>query len=419
MKLFQKDKIIITTYENYLLIYDIINLELLLENKLYSKPEMLGIYEHNKFFIQEKEISFFEFIGSSSSEIKNKYFLNKVGKITIENDYIKDIVIQGEKIIIYKSEKETENMAFNIYNLHNFQYITKVIITIIKEPHSEIIPKLFVQRSKKLGLFEAKDKKLTFATFKKNYELNKRTILKDPSFLVESFNILKFKELKDQKDPKNDKFMVYYLGSSSSYFSYFHLYLTKNCQLLKIIKVKIWYNFITENGNFVHKGDDKNILSILDESPLYINKISIESGISTNNIKYLSKGPGKFIVLEKPQKIFIYESGFGRIEFYVPYNYEYYILLDVINFIICFFYMCYIHDLVYDKCGFIFLFIPFLLRIKLIWKEIHFIIINIEIILAIFNKISLGKALGLIILIAFIYLVLFTCYTCTKYPYRV
>ena len=74
MKLFQKDKIIITTYENYLLIYDIINLELLLENKLYSKPKMLGIYEHNKFFIQEKEISFFEFIGSSSSEIKNKYF---------------------------------------------------------------------------------------------------------------------------------------------------------------------------------------------------------------------------------------------------------------------------------------------------------------------------------------------------------
>ena len=58
-------------------------------------------------------------------------------------------------------------MAFNIYNLHNFQYITKVIITIIKEPHSEIIPKLFVQRSKILGLFEAKDKKLTFATFKK------------------------------------------------------------------------------------------------------------------------------------------------------------------------------------------------------------------------------------------------------------
>ena len=93
-------------------------------------------------------------------------------------------------------------MTFSIYNLHNFQFIFKKVMKIIKEPHSEIIPKLFVQRSKILGLFEAKDKKLTFATFKKNYELNKRTILKDPSFLVESFKLLKFKELKDKKIQK-------------------------------------------------------------------------------------------------------------------------------------------------------------------------------------------------------------------------
>ena len=116
----------------------------------------------------------------------------------------------------------------------------------------------------------------------------------------------------------------------------------------------------------------------------------------------------KIIVLEKPQKLFInydYNSYKTRyLRFHLAKSSEDYIKEDIINFIICFLYIN-IFKVIYggDNFSVKYFGIPILLKLKLTWPFLHFILLNIQIILVIFIKFSIAKGIGLLLLIVLFY----------------
>ena len=103
IKLFQEDKIIISTKKR-LMIYNISEKKILVEKKMESKPnssdeKIIKIYGKNKFLIFNKEhlnILFFELISNKKT---NKYLLKQLGLISVPNRWTK-ILIKGKQLIL-------------------------------------------------------------------------------------------------------------------------------------------------------------------------------------------------------------------------------------------------------------------------------------------------------------------------------
>ena len=106
--------------------------------------------------------------------------------------------------------------------------------------------------------------------------------------------------------------------------------------------------------------------------------------------------------------------------FYSHKSLTYYIIDDIINFMICFLYMFFFYRKIYCWANFSlkYLSIPLLLKLKLRWSYLHYTLLNILIIFGIFLNFGLAKGLGLTFLVALLYLVLFI-YDTFKYHFKI
>ena len=433
IKLFQGDKIIIVT-ENYLRIYSLIENKILVEQKFDFPNEhrLFEIYgkKKNKFIIYRKEndILFFEFIEKKS----NKYLLKKLGQIP-NKKRIYNILIKGQYLIIDESiyafdgisDKRSEKFDKNknvrkintlkIYNLNDLKFILKINIPFKKDESDDTYnldhykPLVFTLNDETLGLFESENYGLiTYTTFNESYALNEKKFLNiQPIHL----NHLEFKEVRCSNQ-NNNKFILY---NNFNDWKQFFLYSSKDFKLINIINCPDYFKRLVVN----EKGEVFLFPHYLRD--LQINKFYFyEIDLKKNN--YITYSFNKLyipnlITPEKPQKLYIIGDN-SYLYFYLHKSLTYYIIEDIINFMICFLYMFFFYRKIYCWANFSlkYLSIPLLLKLKLKWSYLHITLLNILIIFGIFLNYSLAKGLGITFLVALLNLVLFIYYY-LKYKY--
>ena len=160
----------------------------------------------------------------------------------------------------------------------------------------------------------------------------------------------------------------------------------------------------------------------------YFYEIGLENNFILNNyIKYNlnDRHVRKILFLEKPQKLFInYDfSNVSNFQIYLAESSLCYIILDILNFIICFFYISIFYKEIYRGNNFPieYFVIPILLilKIKLNWTLLHFILFNIILFLGIFLKFSVAKGIGLSFLIVLFESVLLICHFLKDFHYKI
>ena len=445
IKLFQGDKIIIVTESN-LLIYSLIQNKILVEQKFDFPNEygpLIEIYGKNKknFFVyqNENDILFFEFI-----EKKNdKYLLKKLGQIP-NKKRIYNILIKGQHLIIDESiyafdgisDKRSEKFDKNknvrkintlkVYNLNDLKFILKINIPFMKDESDDTFnldyykPLVFTLNDETLGLFESdKYGLITYTTFNESYALNEKKILNiQPIHL----NNLEFKEVRCS-NKNNNKFILYNKKFGDCDCKQFFLYSSKDFKLINVINCPDYFSRIVVNEKgevflFPHYLRDFKI------GRFYFYEIGLKKNIILNNYITYSLDKLKIpnlITPEKPQKLYIIGDK-SYLYFYLHKSLTYYIIEDIINFMICFLYMFYFYRKIYCRANFSlkYLSIPLLLKLKLRWSYLHFTLLDILIILGIFLNYSFGKGLGLTFLVALLNIVLFIYYFLKyKYVFRI
>lgn len=437
IKLFQGDKIIIAA-ENNLLIYSLIENKILVEQKFDFPNEhrLFEIYgkKKNKFFIyqKEKDILFFEIIEKKS----NKFLLKKLGQIP-NNKRIYNILIKGQHLIIDESiyefdgisDKSSEKFDKNknvrkintlkVYNLNDLKFILKINIPFMKDKSDDIYnldyykPLVFTLNDETLGLFESENFGLiTYTTFKESYDLNEKKILNIQPIHLKH---LEFKEVRCSNQ-NNNKFILY---NNFSARKQFFLYSSKDFKLINIINCPDYFIRLEVN----EKGEIflfPHYLRDLKINKFYFYEIGLKKNIILNNYTTysLNKIPiPNLTTPEKPQNLYIIGDN-SYLYFYLHKSLIYYIIEDIINFMICFLYMFFFYRKIYywDNFALKYLSIPLLLKLKLRWSYLHITLLNILIILGIFLNFSLAKGLGLNFLVILLNLVLFIYYF-LKYKY--
>lgn len=440
IKLFQGDKIIIATESN-LLIYSLIENKILVQQKVDFHNEHRTFIEifgknKNKFFINQKgkDILFFEFIEKKN----NKYLLKKLGQIP-NKKRLYNILIKGQQLIIDESiyafdgisDKKAEKFDKNknvrkintlkVYNLNNLKFILKINIPFMKAEDDDTYdldiykPLVFTLNDKTLGLFESDNNGLiTYTTFNESYALNEKKIL---NIQYISLNDLEFKEVRCSNQ-NNNKFILY---NNFCDWKQFFLYSSKDFKLINVINCPEYISRINVN----EKGEVFLIpkyLKDLKKNKFYFYEIGLTKNIILNN--YITYSLNQFHILnfiasEKPQKLYIIGDN-SSLYFYSHKSLTYYIIDDIINFMICFLYMFFFYRKIYCWANFSlkYLSIPLLLKLKLRWSYLHFTLLNILIIFGIFLNFSLAKGLGLTFLVALLYLVLFI-YDTFKYHFKI
>ena len=432
IKLFQEDILIIAT-ENKLMIYNISEKKLLVEQKMnlkreYSDAIIIKIYGKNKFLIfhrEKNDILFFELILTKKT---NQYLLKQLGLIPIPH-YQTQILIKDQQLILdafdiskkkleeFDNKKNIRINTLKVYDLNNFEFILNIDIPFLKDEDDDVFsihinkPLVFTLNDKTLGFFESENiynnNLITYTTFKKSYALNEKKIL---NFHHIPLYDLKFMEVK-YANQKYNKFILY--PKSLEGFREFFLFSSKDFTLINVIKCPDILSRIdiNEKGKvfgFTYYKSDR------------FYEIELEKNFILNNsIKYKLNDDStikKLIALEKPQKLlFIIYDDFTCIPNFLPFyltkSSKDYIIEDITNFIICFLYISFFYREIYEGENFSIKYfgIPILLKLKLKWSFLHFILLNIQIILAIFLKFSVAKGIGLLFLIGLFYLVLFLC----------
>ena len=448
IELFQEDKIIISTKKR-LMIYNISEKKILVEKKMEFKPnssdeKIIKIYGKNKFLIFNREhlnILFFELISNKKT---NKYLLKQLGLIHVPHRWTK-ILIKGKQLILdycdvsdksdrnkYKKKNlekfdNKKNMIINnikVYNLNNFEFILNIDIPFLKDekdilyPHS-YKPVFFTLNNKTLGFFGADNIYNTclirFNTFKKSYALNEKKLLNIQHIRLDNLGFMEVK----CSNKKNNKFILY--NNTYTGFTEFFLYSSKDFKLINVIKCPELLSGI----NIYEKGI---VFGFANKFCNYFYEIGLENNFILNNyIKYNlnDRHVRKILFLEKPQKLFInYDfSNVSNFQIYLAESSLYYIILDILNFIICFFYISIFYKEIYRGNNFPieYFVIPILLilKIKLNWTLLHFILFNIILFLGIFLKFSVAKGIGLSFLIVLFESVLLICHFLKDFHYKI
>lgn len=445
IKLFQEDKIIIATLYR-ILIYNISEKKILVEKKMNSKEEkIIEIYGKNKFLIKNKEnlnILFFELISNKKT---GKYLLKQLGQIPIPNYYKTQILIKGNQLILdvhdisnrnnmKKNFEKSDNKekirikinTLKVYNLNNFEFILNIEIPFLEEDNDNIYtifnnkPLFFTLNNKTLGFFGSdniyNNSLITVNTFKKNYALNEKKILNIQHIRL---NDLIFEEVKCS-DKKNNKFILY-KDDYQSGFTEFFLYSSKDFNLISVIKCpeSLYRINISEKGK---------VFGLVHKACHYFYEIDLEKNFILNNyVKYNLNDSiyiTKILFLEKPQNLFInYDFNYRNFRIYLANSSIYYIIEDIFNFIICFFYISIFYREIYRGNNFPikYFVIPILilLKLKLNWTLLHFILFNIMLFFGMFLKFSVAKGVGLSFLIVLFDSVLLIHHFCKDFQYRV
>ena len=335
-----------------------------------------------------------------------------------------EINIKKKKLEKFDNKKNIIINNIKIYNLNNFEFILNIDIPFLKDendiffPHS-YKPVFFTLNNKTLGFFGADNIYnnciIRFNTFKKSYALNEKKLLNIQHIPLDNLGFMEVK----CSNKKNNKFILY--NNTYTGFTEFFLYSSKDFKLINVIKCPELLCRIDIYEKGIVFGDPNKNCN-------YFYEIGLENNFILNNyIKYrLNDGLArKILFLEKPQKLFINYNfaNVNNFQIYLAESSYYYIILDILNFIICFFYISIFYKEIYRGNNFpiIYFVIPILLllKLKLNWTLLHFILFNIMLLLGIFLKFSVAKGIGLSFLIVLFESVLLICHFLKDFHFKI
>ena len=287
IKLFQNDKIIYSTKENEILIYNILEKKLLCKYRIpyyFFHKKKIEIFTKNLFIVNDLDLRYLSLFELKENKIYNKYYIKLKFQI---REKANDIFIEANKIICLNNE------YINIYKLldNYIQLQTKITI-----------PFLISNRSIHKGI-SIGEKKIIF-------EFNNNFL---GIWNLENYKLI-FKNLIENRYIQNSNYRLIEIISYNTdqivfnYGDYIFLYSLEKNEFLRIIKLEIFiYGFVITKNKEIYLNDKNNIYK-LDINYKTIHKLIRYKNEFINSLIILDYNNINTFIASSKNKIIIFHS---------------------------------------------------------------------------------------------------------------